>query len=204
MQKGSAAAQAGPVVLSLSVYVCGGTSPRRAAGGKGPAARTPRMLSPARLFAAVAALSAASAPARARGLATGEGAEPSAPPPALDCSKPESLPRGRVWTTYADGSARAQGLPPPARIPEALLPYFTRCGDMEVADLYVDDTNGGRGVQLGFGRAQIDAMARQYAQQAERERYALPEALVLRTLDAHPPAGARVLVYGSMRPWVEG
>lgn len=114
----------------------------------------------------------------------------------------------------------AKGVPPPRSMPEDLVDAFTRCGSVPVHDFYVDDTLGGKGLFVEFGKesfdkqlesaerllAKADAMSDAHA---GRRPFLLsiPGALgrAAEAMRRHRGVfdGARVAVFGSQQPTYE-
>ncbi|CAE7902217.1 unnamed protein product [Symbiodinium sp. KB8] len=109
-----------------------------------------------------------------------------------------------------------KGAPPPRSMPADLVDAFTRCGSVHVHDFYVDDTLGGKGLFVEFGKESFDKqlksaqalIAKADAQKGRKPfLLSIPGALgrAAEAMRRHRGvfAGARVAVFGSQQPTYE-
>lgn len=127
----------------------------------------------------------------------------SVPPTAL-----HSCPAWAASQRLMDAHPRALSPgPPPLVMPPDMVAAYTRCGSVEVGDMYVDDSRGGKGTHYKFGRKEMDRFMTS-AQSMGRMPH--PGALgprgwlaaALRQFNSSVQ-GAKVVVFGSMQPLVE-
>ena len=84
--------------------------------------------------------------------------------------------------------------------------YYTRCGTIGTADMYVDDSYGGKGSHYKFLRSDIVKFIQRAAQYLERPATTPPKMMPLfsaLTSIRHILRDGSVLVMGSQEPWYE-
>lgn len=97
---------------------------------------------------------------------------------------------------------------PPREMPPALVAGYTMGGQVEVGEMFVDDTLGGKGSHYQYPATDVLAMieaAAGYIAGKNTRRLPPMDQWLLKALQQHGAAmkGANVVVFGSMQPWYE-
>lgn len=102
----------------------------------------------------------------------------------------KSMEGRRIWE---DGRVSWTGSVPPRwhELSNRTRHSFSRCGAVRIdTGMFVDDSNGGKGTEYGYGREEIDSIR-------------LVRDTIVDAIEAHLKAGDRVGVVGSMSPRYE-
>lgn len=96
---------------------------------------------------------------------------------------------------------------PPELMPPHLEWAYTRCGAVPVARFFVDDSNGGKGTSIEYGREDVLAYIRHWEPYLDADPKGLrrlgKDRWLVQALQTYPIKNKRVVVFGSIDPRIE-